>query len=285
MMAAGNGDREAVEALVKAGAGVDLQDNGGCTAMMRAAVKGDREVVEMLLGAGARLDLQNKKGFTALTLVVKLVKLGSGVDEAAVKEQREVAEILWDAELLVQRSVSVMRMHLAEYENTTGGSGPIRTRLERLLKKKQLERGEERRNQDSAGREEVIRGASVGEGELTPIERALLEEEEAEQRRKSKKGKKKNKGKGKKAVEESVESEAGPSTIVSEQMWEERNKACVVCWEGKKDHVLIPCGHLCLCEGCCNNMLVSGEGGQRKVNGQCPVCRQEVSGFLRVFDT
>mmetsp|Transcript_28988 Transcript_28988/g.59848 ORF Transcript_28988/g.59848 Transcript_28988/m.59848 type:complete len:341 (-) Transcript_28988:76-1098(-) len=46
---------------------------------------------------------------------------------------------------------------------------------------------------------------------------------------------------------------------------------CAVCWEPSADRVAVPCGHQCVCEGC----LV-------KVSA-CPVCRQPVECFLKVF--
>lgn len=46
---------------------------------------------------------------------------------------------------------------------------------------------------------------------------------------------------------------------------------CAVCLEPSADRVAVPCGHQCVCEGC----LV-------KVSA-CPVCRQPVDCFLKVF--
>ena len=36
---------------------------------------------------------------------------------------------------------------------------------------------------------------------------------------------------------------------------------CIVCMEGPKTHAAIPCGHLCVCEGCA------------AVLKECPGCR------------
>ncbi|CAE7272354.1 Neurl1b [Symbiodinium sp. CCMP2592] len=46
---------------------------------------------------------------------------------------------------------------------------------------------------------------------------------------------------------------------------------CAVCWEPSADRVAVPCGHQCVCEGCL-----------AKVSA-CPVCRQPVECFLKVF--
>lgn len=42
---------------------------------------------------------------------------------------------------------------------------------------------------------------------------------------------------------------------------------CVLCWDGKADHVLIPCGHICLCSACCRDNLYA-------LRNKCPVCNK-----------
>ena len=53
---------------------------------------------------------------------------------------------------------------------------------------------------------------------------------------------------------------------------------CVVCWDGRADHAVVPCGHLCLCEVC-------GTAGELKatLRGRCPVCKGKAETSLRVF--
>ena len=65
MIAARNGHREAVRALLEAGAEVDHADNDGCTALHAAAEEGHVEVIQTLLKAGADLNLRSH-GRTAL---------------------------------------------------------------------------------------------------------------------------------------------------------------------------------------------------------------------------
>ncbi|MEM4366519.1 MAG: ankyrin repeat domain-containing protein [Candidatus Anstonellales archaeon] len=66
MRAAWRGHEEFVKMLIKAGANLDLQGNGGWTALVWAAFEGNEGVVKMLIKAGANLDLQNNYGETAL---------------------------------------------------------------------------------------------------------------------------------------------------------------------------------------------------------------------------
>ena len=53
--------------------------------------------------------------------------------------------------------------------------------------------------------------------------------------------------------------------------------SCVVCFDGAKTHVLIPCGHRCLCARCAKRYDAGGSA--------CPVCRQAVKHVQRVWDT
>ena len=46
---------------------------------------------------------------------------------------------------------------------------------------------------------------------------------------------------------------------------------CVVCWNAPRSVVLVPCGHLCMCRTCSEQLK------------QCPTCRQEIQLRQRVF--
>jgi len=50
-----------------------------------------------------------------------------------------------------------------------------------------------------------------------------------------------------------------------------RDSECVVCLAAPADHVLVPCGHNCVCEDCCG------------IISSCPICRAAVERTLRVF--
>ena len=58
--------------------------------------------------------------------------------------------------------------------------------------------------------------------------------------------------------------------------------SCVVCMEGPKEFVLVPCGHQALCKACTLGLLgpEGGGGGQR----ECLICRVAVAHYvLQVF--
>ena len=65
--AAVQGNREAVERLIRGGANVGVRDQNGLTPLMHAAIYGYDDVVAVLLEAGAAVDVTCRKGCTALT--------------------------------------------------------------------------------------------------------------------------------------------------------------------------------------------------------------------------
>ena len=50
---------------------------------------------------------------------------------------------------------------------------------------------------------------------------------------------------------------------------------CVICLEKKRTHVLVPCGHLCLCADCASNTAP----------GSCPLCREACTMAVKVYGT
>lgn len=51
---------------------------------------------------------------------------------------------------------------------------------------------------------------------------------------------------------------------------------CVVCLEEAPTHVMVPCGHQCVCGGCAGSI-------GRNCHDKCPVCREPVLMGIRVF--
>ena len=57
---------------------------------------------------------------------------------------------------------------------------------------------------------------------------------------------------------------------------EEDNSLCVVCMDGPKEYIAVPCGHKALCERCSRRYV----GGREA----CPLCRVKVKQVIRVFE-
>lgn len=62
---------------------------------------------------------------------------------------------------------------------------------------------------------------------------------------------------------------------------EDEEKACSICLENEKTHACIPCGHLCLCALCAEDLSKKGVKGQD--NTKCPICRLEAANFSRIY--
>ena len=69
--AAGLGFVDALRVMVDSGADVNVKDELGMTALMKASVKGHVGVVEQLLAHNAGVDLLDKRGLTALWIAEK----------------------------------------------------------------------------------------------------------------------------------------------------------------------------------------------------------------------
>jgi len=58
-------------------------------------------------------------------------------------------------------------------------------------------------------------------------------------------------------------------------------KACSICRENEKTYACIPCGHMCLCALCAEDLSKKGVKGQNIT--RCPICRLEVNNFSRIY--
>jgi len=53
---------------------------------------------------------------------------------------------------------------------------------------------------------------------------------------------------------------------------------CVVCFDAPKDHILVPCYHLCVCEACANLLTQMDKP-------TCPICRAAIQQTNKVFQS
>lgn len=51
------------------------------------------------------------------------------------------------------------------------------------------------------------------------------------------------------------------------------SEQCVICLDASADFLVVPCGHQCGCQACLNNIR----------DRKCPICRNILSGIVRVF--
>ena len=64
--------------------------------------------------------------------------------------------------------------------------------------------------------------------------------------------------------------------------------ACVVCLDRPRTHIILPCGHKCLCQDCAAMVKTEDDGddGWTQVGptGTCPVCRTAARHIQRVWE-
>ena len=51
------------------------------------------------------------------------------------------------------------------------------------------------------------------------------------------------------------------------------NSECVVCLDGRRECVFVPCGHVATCEQCSGTLV------------NCPICRASIERVVRVYNT
>ena len=51
---------------------------------------------------------------------------------------------------------------------------------------------------------------------------------------------------------------------------------CVVCFDAPKDHIIVPCGHMCVCASCAEQLT-------KTRTPTCPVCREPIRETVKVF--
>ena len=72
---------------------------------------------------------------------------------------------------------------------------------------------------------------------------------------------------------------AGGNVVQEENKGNEEEKIsedeCCVCWTEKKNWIFVPCGHVCVCQGCARDIM--------KGNRECPLCCQKTTAIFQVF--
>jgi hypothetical protein len=51
---------------------------------------------------------------------------------------------------------------------------------------------------------------------------------------------------------------------------------CVVCFDAPKEYIIVPCGHICVCARCAEQLT-------KTRTPMCPVCRGPIRETMKVF--
>jgi len=105
------------------------------------------------------------------------------------------------------------------------------------------------------------------------------EKEEEEEAKKKKEEEKKKKEEKKHALAEVGEDdEPDKKKQKKEEEEDEEAKECKICFDAEINTVIVPCGHLCVCEPC--SKLIT-----KDKNARCPICKQAVQKIVKTFKT
>lgn len=63
---------------------------------------------------------------------------------------------------------------------------------------------------------------------------------------------------------------------------ETRMPKCIICQDSDAIRVILPCGHLCLCDGGCADALTASSIANASAC-VCPMCRRNVDGTMKIF--
>jgi len=72
---------------------------------------------------------------------------------------------------------------------------------------------------------------------------------------------------------------AGVAGAGPEDLGHAAQRQCVVCLDEPPTLACVPCGHVCLCDGCGQHMATANASGRF----QCPVCRLTVQCTMRIY--
>jgi len=75
------------------------------------------------------------------------------------------------------------------------------------------------------------------------------------------------------AIKKNVELQAADVEIQKPKESSEKLPECVVCLDELPTMICVPCGHKCLCQNC-----------STKIESKCPICKQQVTQTIKVFD-
>jgi len=67
------------------------------------------------------------------------------------------------------------------------------------------------------------------------------------------------------------------------------NGSCIICMDEPRNHVFVPCGHVCTCQSCSNELIDRERKENNNGNGngsvllQCPICKQDSHQVIQLF--
>ena len=273
--AAARGDVAEVRRLVAAGADLEKHGEDGGTPLFWAAVNGRVETVTVLVQLGADMKAQAARAWTALHLaaakghvkmVEVLVQLGADKDAKAARGETPLHRAACNGHVeavtvLVQLGADKDAMSASGRRPLHWAAGNGHAEVVQALV--QLGAHTEAKNAAGATALQVEFAAAT----KAAAERQKMEHELA-------------------AITlrvqsdvlrlQQVQAQLGSSSVVPPAAPQDEEKLCVLCLDAPKDHIIIPCGHQCVCRACAEKL-------KKARSPLCPFCRTPIHATCKVF--
>jgi hypothetical protein len=75
-----------------------------------------------------------------------------------------------------------------------------------------------------------------------------------------------------------VQAQLGVSPAAPAPHPDDEEDQCVLCFDAPKDHIILPCYHMCVCEACANRLT-------QMRHPSCPICRGAIQHTNKVFQS
>ena len=302
--AAGPGHSGVVQRLIAAGVALDVQEREhGFTPLMMAAFRGEVECCRLLLTAGSDMRLKLHQGKNALQLAqdtghaatIELLlahqaTLPSPEAPSSVADEAAPARwlwpvlttatalwagglVLWAGAVLTRmwRGVAAQRPVAPPRPKCVPAGGPAPAAAAAAAPHKQRHRRRARPAREEAPGKARQEAMPTGPPEAPapepkapegPAEEAAVQPMAAEP-----------------PLQPSSPQPEEEASLDVPQLSEEDDEAseeCIICFDGRRTHLMSPCGHQCVCASCAESLMAH-------LLPQCPTCRTPIERTIRVF--
>jgi hypothetical protein len=196
--------------------------------------------------------------------------------------------------LALERTLTLARLvNVRASQDVEWMQGRMRdAKMEHSSRRKMLERDLDKERELSAHANELTTSNERLRGNLTTTKREALERKRGEAETKLVRAREAHAAEVKRVLDEVASSKSSIAQMITQfkvqfsTLMEEKDQLamtlddedqckCVVCKESRKEYAFLPCGHMCVCEGCAAS-----------IQGQdctCPLCRGVSTSIMKIF--
>lgn len=270
--AAKAGDDGAVLAWLAGGGDVDApwfskdaQCNGN-TMLMLASNKGHERMVKLLLKHGAEVNAVNDGGVDALLHAAGCMEPSwASCIKCLVRAKADVDRVSDTG----GNARDIINLKLG-----TNGNNPVVHGRDALVAQEMLRVLDRAAEQNEASEARMLAEATANVAAAA----LLAEEDRGDHTASKRRSKTKKKGRRGKASQDQPKEDADPDStekglsaavnqleLSGTPLSTDEQTLCVVCMDAPKTHAIVPCGHVCICEGCTEKLVAARSSGAPRV--------------------